>query len=102
MIQRPTILFATIAMFLIFASNIWAEDRLELDATAIQGSRELPKVLYITPWQNSRLGNLSGWAGSSSFDTAWEVLDKDIFHRQVSYYGMLYSSPQNKAGDQNK
>ncbi len=102
MIKRPTILFATIIMLLISASNIWAEDRLELDATAIQGSRELPKVLYITPWQNSRLGNLSGWAGSSSFNTAWEMLDKDVFHRQVNYYGMLYGSPQNNAASQNK
>lgn len=83
--------------FTVVASNIWAEDRLELDVTAIQGSRELPKVLYIVPWRNARLGALAGWAGSSSFDTAWEVLDRDIFRRQVSYYGMLYG-PKNGAG----
>lgn len=101
MIRRPVVLFI-VAVFVVVplmavVSNVWAEDRLELDATAIQGSRELPKVLYIVPWQNARLGTLSGWAGNSSFSTAWEMLDRDVFRRQVSYYGMLYG-PKKGAG----
>lgn len=67
-----------------------AADRIELDATAIQGNRELPKVLYIVPWKSARLGSLTSAAGSSSFDTSWEALDRDVFRRQVEYYGMLY------------
>src|SRR5262245_30351980 len=30
-------------------------DRMELDATAITGNRELPKVLYIVPWKKADL-----------------------------------------------
>jgi len=71
-------------------TQMFAADRIELDSTAIQGSRELPKVLYIVPWKSSRLGSLSSAAGSSSFDTSWEALDRDVFRRQVEYYGMLY------------
>ena len=68
----------------------WAEDRIKLDSTSIKGSRELPKVLYIVPWKSARLGALSKGVGASSFDTEWEALDRDVFRRQVEYYGMLY------------
>lgn len=79
----------TALFLLVFSAMVWAEDRLELDATSIQGSRELPKVLYIVPWKSARLGSLSGGAGSGSFDTAMEALDRDVFRRQVEYYSML-------------
>jgi hypothetical protein len=82
--------FIFVVLVLIAPVGAFAADRIELDATAIQGSRELPKVLYIVPWQSSRLGSLSSAAGSSSFDTSWEALDRDVFKRQVEYYGMLY------------
>ena len=71
-------------------SSVSAEDRIQLDGTSIKGSRELPKVLYIVPWKSARLGALSVSAGSKSFDTEMEALDRDVFRRQVQYYGMLY------------
>jgi len=82
--------FIAITLMVLACSGVFAADRIELDATAIQGSRELPKVLYIVPWKSARLGSLSNAAGSSSFDTSWEALDRDVFQRQVEYYGMLY------------
>lgn len=84
------------AMILLASAKAFAADRIELDTTAIQGSRELPKVLYIVPWKSARLGALSSAAGSSSFDTSWEALDRDVFRRQVEYYGMLYGSSSKK------
>ena len=79
-------LFVSLGVF----SNAHAEDRIELDRISIKGSRELPKVLYIVPWKSARLGSLSVSAGSQSFDTEMEALDRDVFRRQVQYYGMLY------------
>ena len=88
-----------IALVLLFFTTIaWAEDGLELDATSIKGSRELPKVLYIVPWKSARLGSLSGGAGSASFDTTMEALDRDVFRRQVEYYSMLHG----QAAEMNK
>ena len=85
------VVLAIIVTMLFFVSaQTFSADRIELDETAIQGSRELPKVLYIVPWKSARLGSLSSAAGSSSFDTSWEALDRDVFRRQVEYYGMLY------------
>ncbi|MBL1276256.1 MAG: hypothetical protein COB30_009215 [Ectothiorhodospiraceae bacterium] len=84
------VLLVVIFLIAITPMIAFAADRIELDSTAIQGSRELPKVLYIVPWKSSRLGALSNGAGSSSFDVTWDVLDRDVFRRQVGYYGMLY------------
>jgi hypothetical protein len=93
-------LLAVMCMLATLPATIWAADRLELDATAIKGSRELPKVLYIVPWQSARLGALSGGAGSSAFDTGLEALDRDVFRRQVQYYGMLHGeSGTGESGD---
>lgn len=78
------------ALLLLCAGQGWAEDRLQLDETAIKASRELPKILYIVPWKNTRLGALAGGAGSDSFATDWEVLDRDEFHRQVEYYQLAH------------
>jgi hypothetical protein len=92
MIRLPRFLplLLLLVMTLLWVVDGWAEDRLELDATSIQGSRELPKVLYIVPWKSARLGSLAGGAGSGSFDTAMEPLDRAVFRRQVEYYGMLH------------
>jgi len=76
----------------LFPLEAFSADRIELDETAIQGSRELPKILYIVPWKSTRLGLLQGGAGSNSFDTAFEALDRDVFRRQVEYYDKLYGA----------
>lgn len=91
--QNKKLVTSAIACLLFFAGmlpGVYAEDRIELDRISIKGSRELPKVLYIVPWKSARLGSLSISAGSKSFDTEMEALDRDVFRRQVQYYGMLY------------
>ena len=86
-------LFSVCFFFLVLLPlNTFGADRIELDETAIQGSRELPKILYIVPWKSTRLGLLQGGVGSNSFDTAFEALDRDVFRRQVEYYDMLYGT----------
>ena len=82
---------------LLVISSVNAEDRLELDSISIKGSRELPKVLYIVPWKSARLGAFEPSAGSSTFDTEMEALDRDVFRRQVEYYGMLFGEGKSSA-----
>ncbi|WP_455217667.1 hypothetical protein [Kaarinaea lacus] len=77
-------------ILLLLASSAGAEDRLELDSISIKGSRELPKVLYIVPWKSARLGAFEASAGGSTLDTEMEALDRDVFRRQVEYFGMLF------------
>lgn len=84
--------FHAFSALMLLSLGVFAADRIELDETAIQGNRELPKILYIVPWKSARLGLLQGSAGSSSFDTSFEALDRDVFRRQIEYYGMLYGA----------
>jgi len=65
-------------------------DRLELGRTEITGNQELPKVLYIVPWQKSDPGDLMGRPVNTLLDEVLAPLDREEFIRQVDYYGDLY------------
>jgi hypothetical protein len=65
-------------------------DQLDLDRTEITGNQELPKVLYIVPWQKSDPGDLMGRPVNSLLDEVLAPLDREEFIRQVDYYNDLY------------
>ena len=65
-------------------------DRLELGRTEITGNQELPKVLYIVPWQKSDPGDLMGRPVNTLLDEVLAPIDREEFVRQVEYYGDLY------------
>ncbi|MDH3336943.1 MAG: hypothetical protein OER22_01565 [Gammaproteobacteria bacterium] len=69
-------------------------DRLELGRTEITGNQELPKVLYIVPWQKSDPGELMGRPVNTLLDEVLAPLDREEFIRQVDYYGDLYGEKQ--------
>jgi hypothetical protein len=70
----------------------FAVDRADLDETAIIGNRELPKVLYIVPWKRPEVGDLVGRPVHSLLDEALAPLDREVFRRQVDYYGQLHGT----------
>ena len=65
-------------------------DQLELDRTEVTGNQELPKVLYIVPWQKPDPGDLMGRPVNSLLDEVLAPLDREEFIRQVDYYSDLY------------
>jgi hypothetical protein len=65
-------------------------DEIELGRTEITGNQELPKVLYIVPWQKSDPGNLTGKPVNTLLDEVLAPIDRSEFVRQVEYYGDLY------------
>lgn len=64
-------------------------DRLELDTTAITGNRELPKVMVVVPWKKSDIGDLVGKPVNSLIDEALQPVDREVFRREIDYYGAL-------------
>ena len=74
-------------------SNLAAEERLEMQGTAIIGNKELPKVLYIVPWKPAEKVDLTTPAYSSVLDDPLQPLERDSFRRQVKYYRELYPEP---------
>jgi len=69
-------------------------DSMELSRTEITGNQELPKVLYIVPWQKSDPGDLLGRPVNSLLDEVLAPVDRDEFLRQVRYYDDLNSNEQ--------
>lgn len=82
-----TLIFAGL---MISSTQVLAADRLELDDTAIVGSRELPKVLYIVPWKKSRVGTLAGVSEKGSFKESMTALDRDVFLRELKYFNVMH------------
>jgi len=69
--------------------------RLQLDATAIRGNQELPKVLYIVPWKDPELGDLVGKPVNSLVDEVLAPVDREVFRRQIRYFDQLYGEAGN-------
>jgi hypothetical protein len=69
-------------------------DRMELGRTEITGNQELPKVMYIVPWQKADPGDLMGRPVNTLLDEVLAPLDREEFTRQVDYYGDLYDSKE--------
>lgn len=65
-------------------------DEIDLGRTEITGNQELPKVLYIVPWQKSDPGDLTGKPVNTLLDEVMAPLDRTEFIRQVEYYDDLY------------
>jgi hypothetical protein len=64
-------------------------DRIELGTTEISGNRELPKLMYIVPWQRDQLGKFVGRPPNSLVDEALTPVDRQVFQRQNRYYAAL-------------
>ena len=65
-------------------------DRLELGRTEITGNQELPKVLYIVPWQKADPGELMGKPVNTLLDEVLAPIDREEFLRSVDYYEELH------------
>ena len=67
-------------------------DQLFLDSTSIRGNQELPRVMYIVPWKDPRLGDVIGKPVNSLIDEVLAPVDRDVFLRQTKYFDQLYGS----------
>ena len=76
-------------------------DRLELESTSVTGNEELPKVMYILPWKATDISELRGKPLNSVMDEVIAPVDREVFQRQVKYYGQTNASaaPAAEAGN---
>ena len=69
-------------------------DEMDLGRTEITGNLELPKMLYIVPWQKADPGDLIGKPVNTLLDEVLAPIDREEFLRQVSFYNDLYGNKQ--------
>ena len=68
---------------------IEAAEKLDMEGTRIRGNQELPKVLYIVPWKQSEIPDLSQPPLESLIDEALTPVDREVFQRKIRYYDSL-------------
>ncbi|GAB3362302.1 hypothetical protein GCM10027431_00260 [Lysobacter rhizosphaerae] len=71
-----------------------ASDSMVLSGMSIVGNDEAPKELVIVPWKSSQLGDAPGI--SRLLDDATQPVDKDVFMRELAYYGLKSAEPGDK------
>jgi hypothetical protein len=74
-----------------------AVDRLQLDATAITGNRELPKVMSIVPWKAAEPPAGPDRPMGSLIEEVLSPLDRDEFLREITYFGDLTSQSADRS-----
>ena len=73
-------------------------DRIDLDTTVVTGNRELPKVLYIVPWKKADIGDLPAQPFNTLLDEVLTPVDRDVFRREVTYYGAIANGTEASPG----
>ncbi len=68
------------------AAGANANDPKSMSGMSILGNQEAPKSLVIVPWKSSEIGN--GVGVSRALDTRIRAVDKDVFMRELKYYGI--------------
>ena len=88
MLKHPLIILA----MLLLCSFAHAQQRLEMEGTAIIGNKELPNVLYIVPWKTAEPVSMDAPPINSVLDDMLNPIERPIFKQQVNYYNELYPS----------
>ena len=81
-------LFA-VSLLLALYVPLHAEEVINLEGTTVVGNRELPKVLYIVPWQQAELPDMSELPLNSLINDALSPVERDVFQRQVKFHYQL-------------
>ena len=61
-------------------------DPKSMSGMSILGNQDAPKSLVIVPWKSSEIG--LGLGVSRALDTRIRAVDKDVFMRELKYYGI--------------
>ena len=77
------------------AAQAAANEPKTMSGMSILGNQEAPKSLVIVPWKSSEIGN--GIGVSRALDTRIRAVDKDVFMRELKYYGIRSGSHRNSA-----
>jgi hypothetical protein len=64
-------------------------DRLDLDATEVTGTKELPKVMVIVPWKHNQAGEVAGRPSRSLMDEVLQPIDREVVRRELAYFQKL-------------
>lgn len=86
----------TTLLAVFYLGSLAAQERRELEGTAIIGNKELPNVLYIVPWKQAGRVNVQPPPFTSVLEDVLQPIERSTFRQQVNYHNELY--PSNPGG----
>ncbi len=82
----------TLAIFALTSlAQLAAQDRLELEGTAIIGNKELPNILYIVPWKSVQRFEISTPTIVSIREQELTPIDRASFKRKIHYHNAIFA-----------
>jgi hypothetical protein len=69
-----------------------AQQRIEMQGTEIVGNQELPRVLYIVPWQTAERFEIDSPPITSIIERRLTPLERAAFRRKVHYHQAIFSN----------
>jgi hypothetical protein len=69
-----------------------SKEQRQLQGMDVIGNRELPKALYIVPWQSAEMGESSPSAASGLFNEELGPLDPEVFRRELDYHQAMQAA----------
>lgn len=82
----------TLAIFALTSlAQLAAQDRLELEGTAIIGNKELPNILYIVPWKSVQRFEISTPPIVSILEQELTPIDRASFKRKIHYHNAIFA-----------
>ncbi|MEW8506543.1 MAG: hypothetical protein AB2598_07540 [Candidatus Thiodiazotropha sp.] len=95
MLKRPNRhpLTAAAAALLLLSHPLYAEQRLDLEGTAIFGNKESPNILYVVPWRSAKRQTNMMPPETGRRDELFAPLDRDVFRRQIDWYQTFSEKP---------
>lgn len=88
---------AAVLSLFYFPVMITAQERLDMEGTAIRGNRESPKVLYIVPWKSAAKVDIQAPAIVSILDQPLKSIQRRTFRRRIYYHEVIFSSSLKKS-----
>jgi len=75
----------SLTILLLTLAPVRGEERIDMDAISIIGNKELPNILYILPWKQADLPEMSELPLSSLIDDALKPIDRQTMLRRQYY-----------------
>ena len=86
-----TLMKTSVGLLMLLLSAVApAQQRLDMEGTAIIGNKELPNVLYIVPWKSPKPVSLTAPPINSVLDEILQPVERSTFRQQVNYHNELY------------
>jgi hypothetical protein len=91
--SRTKVLLNAITALLLISPALQAEQRIDLEGTAIFGNKESPNVLYVVPWRQAKRLTDRVSPQMNTVQGLLVPLERDAFRRRLEWHQTFGEKP---------